>query len=216
MFLLQMALFSFFIGLTQGTPVAPDEPAWRAEQIKDALRAAPTTVTADASFFAWKKTELVLLRKGSGPYSCVASGSWSVRLGKPALPYPDPFCADQNSFAYIRAVWSEADPLHPARPFPRAPGLVWMLAGMDVVDGTVAYSGDGSEALKVGATSGTITMTPHLMILPLPVDPAIAKLPTSFDPNRPEAMWIMGAGTPTAHLHVHFNASTHRALSDLH
>jgi hypothetical protein len=190
---------------------------WKSAQIADALRAAPATVTADASIFAWDETELVLVRPGPGSYACVASGSWCTRLGKPALPYPDPFCADPNAFAYIRAVWSEKDPLHPAQPFPRAPGLVWMLAGMNIVDGGVSYARDGSSQVKLGpAKKGTITMTPHLMILPLPLDPAVAQLAPSFDPDHPEAMWIMAAGTPTAHLHVHFTSATHTALKHLH
>lgn len=190
--------------------------AWRAAQIEDALRAAPATVTSDASVFAWDKTELVPVRQGSGPYTCVASGSWSLRLGKPSLPYPDPFCADQNAFSYIRAVWTEKDPLHPSRPFPRAPGLVWMLAGMNVIDGRVAYSADGKTSLKVGGEGkGNITMTPHIMVLPLPLDPRIAELPIGYDPDRALAMWVMGANTPTAHLHVHFTGATHRALKQL-
>jgi hypothetical protein len=192
------------------------DEAWRAAQIEDALRAAPATVTADAAIYAWNRTQLVLVRQGSGSYTCVASGSWSLRLGKPSLPYPDPFCADQNAYAYIRAVWNERDPLRPTRPFPRAPGLVWMLAGMNVVDGGVAYSADGTSTLKVGGdTNGVITMTPHLMILPLPIDPRIAGLPGVYDPANEHAMWIMGANTPTAHLHVHFTPSAHNALKNL-
>jgi hypothetical protein len=203
------------LGVAQTITTAQPDAAWRTEQIKDALGAAPATVTSDASIFAWDKTKLVLIQQGTGPYTCVASGSWSLRLGKPSLPYPDPFCADQNAFSYIRAVWNEHDPLHPSHPFPRAPGLVWMLAGMNVIDGRVAYSADENASLKVGEHKGSITMTPHIMILPLPLDPRIAELPTSYDPDRELAMWVMGANTPTAHLHVHFTSATHDALKQL-
>jgi hypothetical protein len=193
-----------------------DDAAWRAAQIADALQAAPATVTAGATIFGWKQTELVLVRPGKGPYSCVASGSWSLRLGNPTLPYPDPFCADQNAFAYMRAVWNERDPLRPVRPFPSAPGLVWMLAGMNVMHGAAGHSADVTASLKVGSKhQGNITMTPHLMILPLPLDPLTADLPGGYDPNQELAMWIMGANTPTAHLHVHFTPATFKALKRL-
>ena len=65
---------------------------WKSEQVADALRAAPPTVTGDARIYAWQGTKLTLVRGGNGPYTCVASGSWSLRLGKPALPNPDSFC----------------------------------------------------------------------------------------------------------------------------
>jgi hypothetical protein len=193
-----------------------DDLAWKQAQIEDALRAAPAPVTTGARIFAWQDTQLVLVRDGAGSYTCVASGSWSLRLGKTALPYPDPFCADQNAWAYLQRVWSEPDPLHPSQPFPRAPGLVWMLAGMNVVNGRVSYSKDDRVTIRAGAAgSGTITMTPHVMILPLPVDAATAELPIAYDPDHALAMWVMGGGTPTAHLHVHLSPATYRALKKL-
>lgn len=202
--------------LGQAVPREDKDAAWRAEQIQDALRAAPAPVTADATIFAWRKTELVRVRQGGGAYTCVASGSWSLRLGKPPLPYPDPFCADQNAFSYIRAVWSERNPLRPERPFPRAPGLVWMLAGMNVIGEDGAHSADETATLKfAGKHKGNITMTPHLMILPLPLDHRTADLPGGYDPDDALAMWIMGANTPNAHLHVHFTPATHHALKQM-
>ena len=189
---------------------------WEREQVADALRAAPAPVSGEARIFAWKGKDLVLVREGPGPYTCVASGSWSLRLGKALLPYPDPFCADQNAWAYLQRVWNEPDPLHPAKPFPRAPGLVWMLAGMNVVNGRVSYSRDDSVSLRAGKSDGrAITMTPHVMILPLPIDAGSVELPIEYDPDHPLAMWVMGGGTPTAHLHTHFSPATHEALKKL-
>jgi len=132
------------------------------------------------------------------------------------LPYPDPFCADQNAWGYLQRVWNEPDPLHPAKLLPRAPGLVWMLAGMNVVAGRVSYSRADTVAVRVGKTgTGSITMTPHVMILPLPLDASVANLPVTYDPDHPLATWIMGGGTPTAHLHTHFAPETHEALKQL-
>jgi hypothetical protein len=71
---------------------------WEHVQIADALRAAPPTVTHTAKIYAWQPYgQLVLVRDGPGPYTCVASGSSSLRFGKPPRPSPDPFCADPNA-----------------------------------------------------------------------------------------------------------------------
>jgi hypothetical protein len=92
-------------------------------------------VTYNAKIYAWEGTKRVLVRDGDGPYTCFASGSNSLRLGKPPLPYPDSACADQNAWAFLEAFWAEPDPMKPSKPLPRAPGIVWMLAGMNVVQG---------------------------------------------------------------------------------
>ena len=99
--------------------LAADED-WKAKMIADALLATPPSVTATAKIYAWAdKGELTMVRDGDGPYTCVASGSFSVRVGKPPLPYPDPLCADENGWAFLKAVWAENDPsIHksPIRP----------------------------------------------------------------------------------------------------
>jgi hypothetical protein len=71
---------------------------WKTKMIADAITAAPPAVTKDATIYAWdKKKQMILLRPGTGPYVCVASGFQSIRVGKPSLPYPDPMCLDQNA-----------------------------------------------------------------------------------------------------------------------
>lgn len=196
---------------------------WKSDQIADALRAAPPNVTYNAKIHAWEGTKRVLVRDGDGPYTCVASGSYSLRLGKPPLPYPDSFCADQNAWLFIEAFWAEPDPMKPSKSLPRAPGIVWMLAGMNVVRGKVAYSHDDKSHVQTGhhgmAPSGAlskkediINMTPHIMILPLPLDPKASQLSGAYDPHHPLAMWIMAPGTPIAHLHVHFPDTVHQTL----
>ena len=102
------------------------EDNWKTAAIVDASLAAPPSVTADAKIYGWTKDgKLALARDGAGPYTCVASGAFSIRVGKPALPYPDPMCLDQNAWSFIQALWSKKKPL------PAAPGLVWMLAGYE-------------------------------------------------------------------------------------
>src|SRR5919108_4914459 len=154
------AQFRVFVGVLALTaPLSCSGAAdWEQAQIADALRAAPPTVTHQARIYAWQPYgQLILVRDGPGPYTCVASGSSSLRFAKPPLPYPDPFCADPNAWAFIQAYWTEEDPdpTEGIRPLPRAPGLVWMLARRPGANGYVA-AGKNAHGLAqtrlVGAT----------------------------------------------------------------
>lgn len=200
----------------QGEERSSLDADWKTRQIADALRTAPPSVTKDAAIYAWTEAgERVLVRQGEGYYTCVASGSYSLRVGKPPLPYPDPLCADQNAWAFIEAFWSEPDPMNPRNPLPSAPGLVWMLGGMNIAKGLVAYGADADtlvETAQAEDNEEVINMTPHIMILPLAVDPEVANIPDAYSPTDPYRQWAMAAGTPIAHMHVHFSDSLHQAL----
>ena len=194
------------------------DPEWQAAQVADALRAAPAVVTHRARIYAWQEDGTrVLVRDGAGPYACVGSGSWSLRLGLPALPYPDPMCADQNAWAFFEAFWSEANPLNPTRPLPTAPGIAWMLGGMNIAGGQVSFSREGEGSIEAGSGGGdaVINMTPHIMILPLPADPQLAEIPAVYDAMTPPEQWIMAAGSTLAHVHVHFSEAMHAALMEI-
>ena len=198
---------------------------WEHAQIADALRAAPLTVTHTAKIYAWQPFgQLVLVRDGPGPYTCVASGSSSLRFAKPLLSYPDPFCADPNAWAFIQAYWTEddPDPTEAIRPLPRAPGLVWMLVKMPGASSHVATSKDAQVLVQtrlMGAAPGaghmapdTIAMTPQLMLLPLPLDPAAAELPETADSVHPLTLWMRARGTPIGYMSVPVPAAVHQAL----
>ena len=199
-------------------PARADETS-SAAMISDALLAAPSSVTDTAKIYGWtSKGELTLLRDGKGPYTCVSSGAFSVRIGKPPLPYPDPLCADENGWAFLKAVWAENDPLHPQKPYPTTPGLVWMLAGMNVQKGAVALGhGEHSKTSVVEGTAGkaagdVFQMTPHVMIMPIPFDKTVSQLSTKYDLDSPLNEWIMAAGTPYEHLMVHFSKNEVKAM----
>jgi len=203
-----------FAGLAN-TAQAMDE-AWKSATIADAIQAAPPSVTDAASIYGWtSEGELVLARYGSGSYTCIGSGSFSLRVGKPPLPYPDPMCLDQNAWRFIQALWSAKNPANPERPFPTEPGLVWMLAGMNVSKSAVDI---GAAAVSVGQEgsgtekAGVVQMTPHVMILPLPFDEKAAAMSTAYAMDTPLAAWIMAAGKPHEHLMVHFTAKDVSAL----
>lgn len=198
-----------FFGVISPTLTEATDQQWEAAMIADALLAAPPTVTDNATIYAWNtRGEMLLVRHGTGPYTCVASGAFSFRLGKPPLPYPDPMCMDQNAWTFFQAVWSEPNPFKPAKPYPTSPGLVWMLAGMSVKKGAVVLGKNETAVIKatMGQAGGDMfQMTPHIMIMPVPFNKTIAKLPTQYSLDDPLRAWIMAAGTPIEHLMVHFS-----------
>jgi len=211
----RLTIFALLLGFSSAA-----RADWRTDPLADALSAGPPAVTSDAKVYGYDKAgKRILLRDGKGAYTCISSGSYSVRIGKPPLPYPDPLCADQNAWAFLEAVWAEPNPLKPQKPYPTAPGLVWMLAGMNVVKGKVAYGKDDKATVATGHDHGagakegeTISMTPHLMILPLPIDPKAASLSGTYDANNPLSMWVMAPNSPLQHLHVHFPDAVYKAL----
>ena len=201
---------------------------WEQAQIADALRAGPPTVTHQAKIYAWRPYgQLVLVRDGEGSYTCVASGSAALRFAKPPLPSPDPFCADPQAWAFIQAYWTEEspEPMEAFRLLPRAPGLVWMLAGMHGATGHVAVGTDGQASGQMGHAgavqgAGTtaadpISLIPQLMILPLPIDPTASASPGTVDPTHPLTLWMRARGAPIGYAPVPMPEPVHQALRAL-
>jgi hypothetical protein len=203
---ISLAAIALSIGGGSAPALAQDE-TWKAAAIADASLAAPPSVTADAKIYGWDKDgKLALARDGSGPYACIASGAFSIRVGKPALPYPDPMCLDQNAWAFLQALWSKKQQL------PTAPGLVWMLAGMNVAKTAVDIGASTMSTTAGAADAKVVQMTPHVMIMPLPFDKKAASSKTKYNVEHPLDAWIMAAGEPHEHLMVHFSAEDAKAL----
>ena len=203
--------FAVLVGSVAVPCVAADD-AWKDAAIADAALAAPASVTADATIFGWTADgKLALAREGSGPYTCVASGAFSTRIGKPALPYPDPMCLDQNAWAFLQALWSGDK----SKPLPEAPGLVWMLAGMNVAKSAVDVGASTITMTSATAEAGAsevVQIIPHIMIMPLPFDESAAAMTTKYNLENPLDPWIMAAGKPHEHLMVHFSERDAAAL----
>ena len=193
-------------------PALAGDDAWMRATIVDAVQAGPPSVTADATILGWTEDgSLAVARYGSGPYTCLASGSFSIRVGKPALPYPDPMCLDRNAWSFLQALWSGDK----TRPLPKDPGLVWMLAGMNVTKSAVDVGASAISMTEETAQAGdseVVQMTPHVMILPLPSDATAAGMTTRYSLENPLDTWIMAAGKPHEHLMVHFSAEDAAAL----
>ena len=223
-FFAQFRIFAGMLALTAPLSCS-GSAAWEEAQIADALRAAPPTVTHQAKIYAWQPFgQLVLVRDGPGPYTCVASGSASLRFAKPSLAYPDPFCADPSAWAFIKAYWTEEDPdpTESITPLPRAPGLVWMLAGRQGVASHVATGKDEQAVAQTTLTraaqstghmaSDNVSLTPQLMILPLPLDPTASEFPDTADPLHPLTLWMRARGTPIGYVPVPVSEPIHQAL----
>ena len=192
-----------------------DEHDWKERQLKDALMAAPPVITDNATVYGWDEGQggkLTLLRLGTGDYTCLATGMGSLRLGKPLEPIPGPLCADENAWAVLSAVLNEPNPMKPVKPYPTTPGMAWMLAGMGVKEGMVDLgSGEKIEVLAAGSGSKMTKITPHIMILPLPISKS-GSLLTKYDPANPLASWIMAANSPLEHLMIHVSDEEAEAI----
>lgn len=202
--LLYCCLLSLAAGYAQGGE--SDWEAWKAAQIADAISAAPPSVTHDATLYAWQDDgKLVLLRHGSGPHVCFATGQLSLRVGLPRPPFPDPMCMDPNAWAFFSAVWAEKNPLKPEKPYPNRPGIVWMLAGMGVPDGMVQFGADTANQFKVDSQGKKVVkLSPHIMLMPLPVNGKSSVMPSHYNVDEPQGSWVMGADLPIEHVMIHF------------
>lgn|GEM_PF-920030 len=180
---------------------------WKQAMIADAVSAAPPSVTDDATIYAWDDAgKLILLRHGSGPHFCYATGQLSLRVGLPPPPFPDPMCMDPNANAFFSAVWAEKNPLKPEKPYPTRPGIVWMLAGMGVPDGMVQFGADSANQFQVDSQGKKVVkLSPHIMLMPLPVKGKESVMASHYDVDKPTNSWVMGAGLPIEHVMVHFS-----------
>lgn len=210
----RFALSSVLVTLAIAGAATAAGDDWRTETIADALLAAPAAVTGDATVLGWTAGgELAVARYGSGPYTCIASGSFSTRIGRPPLPYPDPMCLDRNAWSFLQAIWSGG--AAEGRALPTAPGLVWMLAGMNVSRDAVDVGASAVEVARETSGMGgadVVQMSPHVMIMPLPFSKSAAGMTTSYALDDPLASWIMASGQPHEHLMVHFPAEDVEAM----
>lgn len=115
----------------------------------------------------------------------------------------------------LQAVWAGGAGEAGKDLLPTAPGLVWMLAGMNVSKDSVdvgASTMDVAHPAPRGSGADVVQMTPHVMIMPLPLGETRAGMTTSYNLSDPLASWIMAAGQPHEHLMVHFTAEDVKAM----
>jgi hypothetical protein len=91
---------------------------------------------------------------------------------------------------------------------------------MNVVKGEVSDGRNEQAFVHAGAiqcaskaVADIISMTSQLMILPLPIAPAVAQLLGAYDPRNPLTMWMMARGTPIGQVHVYLPDAVHQVLT---
>jgi len=143
-------------------------------QMARATAAGPRHVTDSARIVgADAQGKRMVLREGSNGFTC-QPGNPKV-LGRPAS------CSNEAA-----RQWSADMAAHKAKPTNAEPGIIYMLA-----DAT-------QHRLSADKTGSPISIGPHWMIM-WPFDPKMTGLSAT---SKDTGAYIMGAGTPYAHLHI--------------
>ena len=177
-----IALTAVVIGAAAVSGFADQSPftaARRAELLRSALSAAPSSIAAHATVMApGPDGKMVTLQKGSNGFTCFPDD--------PGTPGPDPVCADAAAMK-----WNDDYSAHASRPTNTVPGIMYMLAGGSDASNTDPYA-------KAGPKTKWVTSGAHWMLM-WPMDPKTSGFGTT--PKR-TGSYIMWAGTPWAHLMV--------------
>ena len=70
----------------------------------------------------------------------------------------------------------------------------------------------GAEQGAGHGAADTSSLTPQLLSLPLPFDPAAAEFPETSDPTHPLTLWMRARGTPIGYVPVLVPEPVHQAL----
>jgi hypothetical protein len=177
--LLVLAAGTVAFGLARSAPAAGQDDADAQAKIADAMRAAPSSISAQATILDYAMDaagKFVVLREGGNGWSCFPD--------TPGTPSDDPMCLDQTWMAWMDAFMANKAPTT------TVPGLAYMLQG-----GTDASNTD-PFATEPAAGEEWVTSPPHVMIiLPGKLDQTVFS--TDEHSGQP---WIMFAGTPYEHI----------------
>jgi hypothetical protein len=166
------------VGLAGVAPAAGQDADAQA-QIENAMSAAPSSVSANATILAYELDDagaFVVLQEGSNGWYCLPDDS--------NTPDPDPMCFDETWLDWVYAKGAGEDPNV------TAPGFAYMLQG-----GSEASNTD-PDATEPAEGEAWMISPPHIMIL-LPGGLGQSGLSSDFDEAGP---WIMYEGTPFEHI----------------
>lgn len=151
-----------------GAQSAHHPPKTDAEMVANAMSAAPSAISGQATIIAMDGDKVRTLRKGTNDYTCTPDD--------PGSPGNDPMCLDRNAMGWLQA-WME----HKDAPKGKM-GLVYMLQG-----GSDASNGD-PFATKPAAGQKWVTTGPHVMVVGMAG--MLGDVPRSADnPAKPFVMW---------------------------
>lgn len=168
---------------------AAQPSADRDAKIRDAMSAAPASISAEATILDWPAEdggEPVLLRQGTNGWTCFPDF--------PGSEGNDPQCLDETFLKWAQAYISRATPQTDRI------GIGYM----------ISHGGAHSSNADPFATGPTPDNDwgfdpPHLMIV-VPDARALEGLPTT---RRSGGPWVMWTGTPYAHIMVPVESTRH-------
>jgi hypothetical protein len=177
--LVALAITTVAIGLARSAPVAGQDDADVAAKIENAMSAAPSTISANATINDYELDddgEFVVLREGSNGWYCFPDIV--------ASPGPDPICQDQAWQDWTYAFFAGEEPNV------TAPGFAYMLQG-----GSDASNTD-PLATEPAVGEEWVNSPAHVMLL-LPGELDQTAISTDHESAGPYIMW---AGTPYEHI----------------
>jgi hypothetical protein len=188
--LLVVAIGAVGFGLTRSAPVASQDDADVAAKIANAMNAAPSAISANATILDNALDDagaFVVLRDGSNDWSCFPDF--------PASPGNDPQCLDQTWLDWLYAFFAGEEPNV------TVPGLAYMLQGGSDPSNTDPL------ATEPAAGEEWVSSLPHVMLL-LPGELDQSLFSTDHHAGGPFIMW---AGTPYEHIMMPVAEMEHEA-----
>jgi hypothetical protein len=167
------------LGPAWSAPVASQDDADAAAKIENAMSAAPSSISANATILDNALDDagaFVVLREGSNDWSCFPDF--------PASPGNDPQCLDQTWLDWQYAYFAGEEPNV------TVPGLAYMLQGGSDPSNTDPL------ATEPAAGEEWVSSLPHVMLL-LPGELDQSLFSTDHHTGGPFIMW---AGTPYEHI----------------
>jgi len=161
--------------IAQETPTA-------AQKIANAMAAAPSSISANATIMDWPATDsgqMTTLRTGSNGWTCLPDF--------PATEGNDPLCVDEQWMGFMHAMMTKA-----------TPNVTRAGVGYMIAPGGASGSNTDPFATKPTPDNEWGFDPPHVMLLV--TDPkALTGIPTKRQNGGP---WVMWSGTPYAHIMV--------------
>jgi hypothetical protein len=145
-------------------------------QIKSAMSAAPTSISADATVVDWNMN---VLREGTNEWTCLPDLA--------DTPGTDPWCVTDAWMDFLHAYVNHTEPTYTEI------GFAYMLQGDTPVSNSDPYATE-----PTGPEDWVTDLGPHLMIV-VPDKELLANISTDHLNGGP---WIMWPNTPYAHIMI--------------
>ncbi len=152
-------------------------------QIKGAMSAAPTSVSAEAAIVDWNMNQL---REGTNEWTCLPD--------RPDTPGNDPWCITEAWMNFLHAYVNQTEPTYSEI------GFAYMLQGDTPVSNSDPYATE-----PTGPEDWVTDLGPHLMML-VPDAALLENISTDHLNGGP---WIMWPGTPYAHIMIPLESRGH-------